>query len=136
VAVSGTTWYRLRPDLTEYLHFPARVCDYFRKIVIFTINYKQFRYSCLTTVIFQPQPKNVQKSNYLRPTVSRPVCPGVRARDEFFLLLEISLTHLLVCYFMAPSLTRGRVCSLLFLLGFASAVPLGTQDHICYCPNF
>jgi hypothetical protein len=39
------------------------------------------------------------------------------------------------CYFMAPSLTRGRICNLLLLLGLTSAVPLrsesrGTQDHI------
>jgi hypothetical protein len=53
----------------------------------------------------------------LRPTVSRPVCPGVRrpsgTRDQFFFLLEISFRHLRVCYFVAPSLTRGRVCNLL-----------------------
>jgi hypothetical protein len=54
----------------------------------------------------------------LRPTVSRPVCLGVRhpsgTRDQFFILLEISFRQLRVCYFVAPSLTRGRVCNLLF----------------------
>jgi hypothetical protein len=54
----------------------------------------------------------------LRPTVSRPVCPGVRrpseTRDQFFFLLEISFRHLRHCYFVAPSLTRGRVCNLLY----------------------
>jgi hypothetical protein len=48
----------------------------------------------------------------LRPTVSRPVCLGVRrpsrTRDQFFFLLEISFRQLRV-YFVAPSLTRGRV---------------------------
>jgi hypothetical protein len=48
----------------------------------------------------------------LRPTVSRPVCYGVRrpsgTRDQFFFLLEISFRQLQVCYFVAPSLTRGR----------------------------
>jgi hypothetical protein len=54
----------------------------------------------------------------LRPTVSRPVSLGVRrpsgTRDQFFFLLEISFRQLGVYYFVAPSLTRGRVCSLLY----------------------
>jgi hypothetical protein len=75
----------------------------------------------------------------LRPTVSRPVRLGVRhpsgTRDQFYFLLSIFFTLLRVCYFVAPSLTGGRVCNLLFLLVLASAVPLGsesrgTQDHI------
>jgi hypothetical protein len=54
----------------------------------------------------------------LRPTISRPFCPGVRrpsgTRDQFFFLLEISFRQLRVCYFVVPSLTRGRVCNLLY----------------------
>jgi hypothetical protein len=54
----------------------------------------------------------------LWPTVSRPVCLGVRRPsgtfDQFFFLLEISFGQLHVCYFVAPSLTRGRVCILLY----------------------
>jgi hypothetical protein len=53
----------------------------------------------------------------LRPTVSWRVCLGVRrpseTRDQFFFRLEISFRQLRVCYFVAPSLTRGRVCNLL-----------------------
>jgi hypothetical protein len=53
----------------------------------------------------------------VRPTVSRPVRLGVRSRsgtcDQFFFLLEISFRQLRLCYFVAPSLTRGRVCNLL-----------------------
>jgi hypothetical protein len=54
----------------------------------------------------------------LRPTVSRPVCLGVGhpsgTRDQFFFLLEIFFTQLRVCYFVAPFLTRGSVCNLLY----------------------
>jgi hypothetical protein len=39
-------------------------------------------------------------------------------------LLEIFFRQLRVCYFVAPSLTRGRVGNLLLLLLLASAVPL------------
>jgi hypothetical protein len=58
----------------------------------------------------------------------------IRACDQFFFLLEIFLRQLRVCYFMAPSLTRGRDYNLLLLLGLASTVPLRsescrTQDH-------
>jgi hypothetical protein len=54
----------------------------------------------------------------LRPTVSCKVCLGVRrpsgTRDQFFFLLEISFRQVCVCYFVAPSLTRGRDCNLLY----------------------
>jgi hypothetical protein len=69
----------------------------------------------------------------LRPTVSLPVRLGVRnpsgTRDQFFFLLEIVFRQLRVCYFVAPSLMRGRVCNLLLLLVVASAVPLGSESH-------
>jgi hypothetical protein len=54
----------------------------------------------------------------LRPSVSRPVCPGVRrpsgTSDQFFFLIEILFRQLRLYYFVAPSLTRGRVCNLLY----------------------
>jgi hypothetical protein len=69
----------------------------------------------------------------LRPTVTRPVCPGVwrpsGTRDQFFFLLGISFRQLRLCYFVAPYLTRGRVCNFLvqLLLGLARAVTLGSK---------
>jgi hypothetical protein len=79
----------------------------------------------------------------LRPTVSRPVRLGVRrpsgTRDQFLYLLEIVFRQLRVCYFVAPSLTRGWMCNLLLLLILASTVPLGSESTglktIFYCPN-
>jgi hypothetical protein len=66
----------------------------------------------------------------LRPTV----CLGVRRpsgiRDQFYFLLEYFFRQLRFCSFVAPSLTRGRVCNLLvqLLLGFARAVTLGSKS--------
>jgi hypothetical protein len=55
-----------------------------------------------------------------------------RPATNFFFLLDIFFRHLLVCYFVAPSLTRGRVCNLQLLLVLASVVavnlrPTGSQ---------
>jgi hypothetical protein len=70
----------------------------------------------------------------LRPTVSRPVRLDVRhpsgTREQFFFLLEIFFRQLRVCYFVAPSLTTGRICNLLLLLVLASAVPRDSRPYI------
>jgi hypothetical protein len=57
-------------------------------------------------------------------------CQGtIRDSDRFFFLLEIFFRQLRVCYFVAPSLTRGRVCKLLLLLVLASAVPRDSRSY-------
>jgi hypothetical protein len=58
------------------------------------------------------------------------------APDQFFFLLELFLRQLRVYYFMAPSLTRGRVCNLLLLIGLTNAVPLGSEFHWYTRPYF
>jgi hypothetical protein len=77
-------------------------------------------------------PPKVKVKVILRPTVSRPGL-GVRhpseTRDQFFFLLEIFFRQLRVCYFVALSLTRGRVCNLLLLLVLASAVPQDSRPY-------
>jgi hypothetical protein len=61
-------------------------------------------------------PAEVEVNVNLRPTIGRPVCLGVGhpsgTRDQVFLLHQIFLRQLRLCYFVAPSLTRGRVCNL------------------------
>jgi hypothetical protein len=83
-------------------------------------------------------PKSKSKLYYDRQSVGQSVLVSGNpygTRGQFLFLLEIFFRQLRVCYFVAPSLTRGRVCNLLLLLVLASAVPVGsesrgTQDHI------
>jgi hypothetical protein len=63
--------------------------------------------------------KNLQSQNYLTTdgqAASLSWCQAtIRASDQVFFLLEIFIRQLQVSYFVAPSLTRGRVCNLALL---------------------
>jgi hypothetical protein len=61
--------------------------------------------------------------------VSRPVRLRIKHPSGAYDQIFISLRQLRVCWFGAPSLTRGRVCRLQLLLALASAV-------IFYCLRF
>jgi hypothetical protein len=65
----------------------------------------------------------------LRPTVGRTVCLGTKHPFGAYDQILITVWQLRVCWCGAPSLMRGRVCRLQFLLALASAVIFGSEPR-------
>jgi hypothetical protein len=75
------------------------------------------------------QSTQVKVKVMLRPTVSRPVCLGVKHPSGAYDQIFITVKQLRVCWCGAISLTRKRVCRVQLLLVLASTVILGSESR-------
>jgi hypothetical protein len=79
-----------------------------------------------------------QSQSYVRPTVSRPVCFGIKHSSAAWEQIYITVRQLRVCWCGALSLTRGRVCrlpetSLLFWASRYIASGRTPQKLVAHC---
>jgi hypothetical protein len=125
------------PSMWYFCKLPAALPTILTHAVAITVGSRRMC-DCITIYLkyFHPSIINLLSlSLMLQPTVSQPVCHGIKhpswALDQIF----ITVRQLYVCWCGTLSLTRGRVCRLQLLLALTSAVILrsescGTRDDI------
>jgi hypothetical protein len=86
-------------------------------------------YEWITTNFSSTNQWRLSLSLILRPTVSRPVCLGIKHPTGAYDQIFITVRQLRFCWCGALSLIRGRVCRLELLLVLASAVNFGSESR-------
>jgi hypothetical protein len=130
-----TLWYSARLTLTSSLPllasgFQGRTYPFFWVSELSPSSAISFSQRLNCSSLNNSPAHSLSLSLILRPTVSRPVCLGIKHLSEAFDQIFITVRLLRVCFYGMLSVTRGRVCRLqLFLVSpaqsFSCPSPVG-----------
>jgi hypothetical protein len=115
--------------LTTHCHFCKKVSPFWNKASLSSKICVLIIKHILYCTIINPLKAKSESETFLRPTVSRPVCLGIKHPSGAYDQIFITVNHLRVCWYGALSMTIGRVCPLHLLLVLASAVILGSESR-------